>query len=227
MRILRSGRSVNSISSRRPPKRAESKRSKNLIIFAIDFISLTSTSSANTNTQTNMVASRSNSVLIVDFPTRPMSRTKRSEMSSVLSKSVRFAPQSQGRFIKYPTRKENQAKWNSEEDYAHFQHVMVRDVVKCSAMLAAVKESQDTSRCEEHIVCCVGLDHLIARDVQERYRAVKAARKTHVQTVLRAQEWQRSHNVNSAANLARVSMESSQPFRERSYKVAVLSASVL
>lgn len=174
-----------------------------------------------------MVAYPSNSALIVEFPASLSSRTKRSEMSSVRSKSVRFSPHSQGRYIKYPSRKENQAKWNSDEDYAHFQQVMLQDVFKCSDMLAAVKESQDTSRYEEQITSCVGLDHLIARDVKERYRAVKKARRAHAQTVLRAQEWQRRHNIQSAADLARVSQASSHPFRERSFKVAVLSASVL
>lgn len=167
------------------------------------------------------------SSLIVDFPSTSNKRDL-SEMRSA-TKTVRFAQKSQGRYINYPTRRENEAKWYSKADYDCFQHVMFRDVVKSSIMLAAFNTTapRDEKTSEKHIIRCVGLDHLISRDVKERYHAIKEARKKHARVVLREQKWQMRNNIESPMNLARVSSEDSRAARERSYKVAVLSASVL
>ena len=125
--------------------------------------------------------------LIVDFPS---AMTDRSTGST--AKSVRFAAKTQGRYIRYPSQRENHAKWNTSEDYRHFQCRLIRDVIKCSDELAAMKNKpQDLASSQRSIIRCVGLDHLISRDVEQRYRQVKEARRDHVHLVLHAQEWQR------------------------------------
>ena len=58
------------------------------------------------------------STLIVDFPSNNRS-------GSVSTKSVRFSPIIEARYIRYPSRKENKAKSYSSEDYERFQQVMI------------------------------------------------------------------------------------------------------
>lgn len=162
--------------------------------------------------------SRMNS-LIVDFPSAMTDRST--------AKSVRFATKTHGRYIHYPSKCENHAKWNTSEGYKHFQTVMVRDAIRCSAKLAEIRNTpQDLASFQKNIIRCVGLDHLISRNVEQRYHQVKEARRNHVHLVLQVQEWQRRRGDEDPVNLARVSIESSRLFRERSYKVAVLAASV-
>lgn len=163
--------------------------------------------------------------LIVDFPSSSTERTiKRAKMV----KSVRFSAQVEGRYIRYPSEEENRAKSYNSEDYARFHQVLARDVVKCSRRLAAVGTSapQDRLSSEKNIIRCVGIDHLVSRDVQQRYADVRNARKQHMRLVLEEQKRQRNAGRVNSADLARVSMANSQEFKLRSYRVAVLSASV-
>ena len=161
-----------------------------------------------------------NTALIVDFPS-----SRHSTATAV--KTVRFSKLSQGKRIPYPSKSDNEKKSYNSEDYAHFQQVMLRVVARCSARLLAAKGTpQDRHTSEKHIIRCVGLDHLISRDVRERYQSIKDARKAHVQLVLAEQRWQRRSGVYSVGCIARVSMADSEAARTRAHKVAWLSASV-
>ena len=164
--------------------------------------------------------STSNS-LIVDFPSNARS-------SSTSSKSVRFSPIVQGYYIRYPSKKDNEAKSYSSEDYDRFQQTLVRDAMKCSRKLAAAnaKGLQDMDTSEDHIIRCVGLDHLVSRDVKKRYRIVQEARTAHVHLVLDAQKWLLENGVEHPEALAGVSMKNSLSFQLRSYKVALLASYV-
>ena len=115
-----------------------------------------------------------------------------------------------------------------EDDYVHFKRVIAQDVIKCSARLAAVDTTapQDRSRFERHVIRCVGLDHLVSRDIEKRTQAIRDARSAHARLVLDEQEWQRKNGVHSVGCIARVSMANSQGAKLRSHKIAVLSASV-
>jgi hypothetical protein len=143
-------------------------------------------------------------------------------------KSVRFSGQIEGWYIRYPTEEENCAKSYSSEEYARFHQVLAQDVVKCSLRLVAVGTgaSQDRMSSEKNIIRCVGINHLVSRNVQQRYQDVREVRKEHVRLVLEAQRWQRNTSTVNSAYLARVSMVNSQAFKMRSHKVALLSASV-
>lgn len=160
--------------------------------------------------------------LIVDFPSSTEPRAKST------MKSVRFQPRIDGRFISYPSRHENHAKWYSDEDYKHFQSVKLRDIMKYSIKLATINDGapQDKATSQKLIVRCIGLEDFISRDVPKRFRDVKEARREHVRLVLDEQKWQRLENVDNPVDLARVSMASSHQSRRRSYKIAALAASV-
>ena len=159
--------------------------------------------------------------LIVDFPSNNRS-------SSATPKRVRFSPIVQRQYIRCPSDAENEAKSYSSEDYERFRQIMVRDAIKCSRKLAnaSTRGLQDRKTSEEHIIRCVGLDHLVSRDVGKRYQAIKDARRSHSDLVLAAYEWQLENNFESPEALARLSIRSSQPFQVRSYKVALLASYV-
>ena len=159
--------------------------------------------------------------LIVDFPSSGRS-------SSASSKSVRFSPKVQVRYTKYPSKAENEAKSYSSDDYDRFQAVLVRDAMRCSRRLASANRSglQDRKTSEEHIIRCVGLDHLVSRNVRKRYYVIREARKAHVRLVLRVHKWQLENNAVNPEDLALVSMENSDSFKMRSYKVALLASYV-
>jgi hypothetical protein len=156
-----------------------------------------------------------NTILIVDFPHQP--RTP-STVNTLPVKSVHLASQVEGRYIKYPSAIENQAKWYNKQDYVNFKRDMLRDVMKCSAAMATV---QDRQVAQEHLVRCVGIDHLISRDIPQRYQAIKEGRKEHIRLVLQEQDRQRREGVNKPEQLSKVSFRSSIYSRERSHRVAM------
>ena len=161
--------------------------------------------------------------LIVDFPSNNGS-------SSGGSKSVRFSPIIQTKYIRKPSSAENKEKSYSSEDYERFQQVVIGDAMKCSRKLAKAKANasglRDRKTSEEHIIQCIGLDHLVSRNVGKRYQAIKAARKAHANLVLDAYEWQLENNYENPEALARLSIKSSQAHQLRSRKVALLSSYV-
>ena len=142
---------------------------------------------------------------------------------------VQFASEIQGRFIRYPSCAENKAKWYDEEDYRRFGSTMLRDAMEASAKVTAARVDHGTGTATNAklILSCVGLHHLISRDVPARNRAVRESRMTHVQTVLMAQKLQKLYGIGGPAELASVAIENSRGARERGDRVAVLSASIL
>ena len=159
--------------------------------------------------------------LIVDFPSSGRSNT-------ASSKSVRFSPTIKVRYTRYPSEAENEAKSYSSDDYRRFKRVLVRDALKCSRRLESANKSgfQDRQTSEEHIIRCVGLDHLVSRNVSERYNSIREARRAHSRLVLQVQKWQLENNAVVPENLALVSMENSYSFKVRSQKVALLASYV-
>jgi hypothetical protein len=60
----------------------------------------------------------------------------------------------------------------------------------------------------------VGIDHLISKDVQRHYYAIKDGRRSHPRLVLDMQELQRINNAKCQNDLAQVSMYDSQDARD-------------
>ena len=174
----------------------------------------------------NTTEPSSNTTAVVDLlATGRMQGISLAEIAQHVHMSyVRFASKIQGRFIRYPSSVENKAKWYDEEDYRRFKYTLVRDAVKVSANVAAARVDQGFA--EELILRCVGLDHLISRDVPARIRAVWNTRMTHVKLVLMAQKLQRLNGIGGPEDLARVASDSSRGSRERAHEIAVLFASV-
>ena len=137
-------------------------------------------------------------------------------------KSVHFASEIEGRYMRYPSLKEIESKWYSHEDYANFKQQMTRDIVLFSrAMAADIDNHTDKQVIQERLLIgCVGLDHLISRNVTQRYSELRASRKEHVRIVLDEQKLQRRRGVSCLEDLASVSMGSSLNSRERSHRVA-------
>lgn len=170
----------------------------------------------------------STTVMIVDFPASPRVLSHR-PTGAICEKTVRFSSDIEGRYINYPSARENRAKWYGDGDYARFQRVLVNTAVQCSDVLASVKNGQQdmtTFDMEAFVIYCVGLDHLISRDVFERHQAIKEARKEHARAVLKEQKWQRDHKVCGPETLAHVARTSSKASRARSYKVAKIAGSI-
>lgn len=159
-----------------------------------------------------MIANESSaSALIVDFPSRaPMAR------------SVRFATRTEGQYIPYPTKEDIVAKSYCEEDYNRFKSTMIRDAVRYSHKIYGRDrtEPMDVKTSQHLLVRCVGIDHLISRDVQGCYHAIRDARKSHARLVLDLQTWQRINNAECPMDLAQVAMSDSQDHRNRSVRVA-------
>ena len=119
-------------------------------------------------------------LLIVDSPHQP-------RRLAPARKYVRFALEVDGLCIKYPSNEENQVKWYDNEDKKDFELVMIRDVIKCSAKMASLEKVRTSELFESTSSKCVGLGHLISRDVTQRYRELKAERKEHVRVILEEQ----------------------------------------
>jgi hypothetical protein len=140
-----------------------------------------------------------------------------------MPRSVRFATHTEGRYISYPTKEDNVAKSYCEEDYMHFKNSVIRDSLRYSHKIYGSRdrnEPLDSKSSKQLIIRCVGIDHLISRDVQERYHAIRAARKSHARLVLDLQTWQMINNAECPMDLAQVAMSDSQAARNHSVRVA-------
>ncbi len=125
--------------------------------------------------------------------------------------------------IRYPTNEENHAKWYSRDDEASFKRQKWRDVAKYSSVLSSnVNVRDDESKTKERLLKCVGIDHLLSRDVVKKSQEITLARKVHVRAVLRRQEVLLRHGIEDPEDLAQVAMSSSRFARERSHRVAVM-----
>jgi hypothetical protein len=154
--------------------------------------------------------------LIVDFPF--------AKGSSGI-KSVRFASHCDGVFIAKTSPQERVQRWYSRE-----QQKMARDAMRCSYLLgyrvSGGSKAEDTLSSKEFALLCIGLDHLIARDVSQRWESIKRSRKNHARLVLDEQNRQRSLNFNCPENLARVSAKDSASTRKRSHWIAKITAPI-
>jgi dihydrofolate reductase len=171
-----------------------------------------------TETQSLMNTMRnSNGNLIVDFPSASYCRNAIAE-----EKSVSFSTHSDGLFIKYPSKHEQSLRWYTSEDERRFRHQTIQDAIDASRKMADGFSNAHRDRFQDF----VGLERLISRDVEERYIAMRMARKRHTKIVLAEQRAQRRHRRVSVEDLAEVSSISSQLERERARKVGILVASM-
>jgi hypothetical protein len=161
----------------------------------------------------------SNGSLIVDFP----STTSCGGNAIAEGKSVSFSAHSEGRYIKYPSEYERSVRWYTSEDQRRFRHQVIPDAVEASRNMANCLSNAPG---ELDFQDYVGLDHLISRDVDERYIALQMARKKHAKIVLAEQRAQRRYRRASVEDLAAVSSRSSQLAKERARKVGILVASI-
>eukprot|EP00956_Cyclotella_meneghiniana_P030167 scaffold75189_cov121-Cyclotella_meneghiniana.AAC.2 len=162
-----------------------------------------------------------NGSMIVDFPSSTLcSLGKRSKPV----KSVSFSRKSEGRYIRYPTASENQAKWYSWQDEQRFKRAVIHDAIVVSLKIMA----DDSISIQGQLVLqdFVGLDHLISRDVLKRYQVRKLANREHVRLVLEEQSFQRHQQRISAEDLSQVASMSSQWQIERACKVGALIESI-
>jgi hypothetical protein len=83
----------------------------------------------------------STTAMIVDFPASPRVLSHR-PTGAICEKTVRFSSDIEGRYINYPSARDNRAKWYDDGDYARFQRVLVNTAVQCSDVLASVKNGQ-------------------------------------------------------------------------------------
>jgi dihydrofolate reductase len=151
--------------------------------------------------------------LIVNFPSTPF--YDRNAIAE--EKSVSFSTHSNGLYIKYPPNHERSLRWYSSEDRQGFHHQMIQDAV------VAWRKMTDLWRLtfQDDYVC---LEHLVSRDVEEVYIAMRIAMKKHVVIVLAEQRAQCRHRRVSVDDLAKVSSRSSQVERERTRKIGILVA---
>ena len=141
--------------------------------------------------------------MIVDFPSStPSSLGKRSKPD----KSISFSYKSEGRYIPYPTAQENRAKWYSWQDEKRFKKAVIQD-----AIVASLKIMTEDLSSQEELVHqdFVGLDHLISRNVLQRYQARRTAYRKHVRLVLEEQSLQRRQQRLSEEDLSQVARMSS------------------
>lgn len=141
-----------------------------------------------------------NGSLIVDFPS-----TSNGRNATVEEKSVSFSTHNDGLYIKYPSECERSLRWYTSEDQRGFRHQMIRDAVVASRKMAVCLNNAPQDLAFQDYV---GLDHLISRDVDQRYMEWRLERKKHVVIVLAAQRAQRHHGRVSVDDLAEVSSRS-------------------
>lgn len=110
------------------------------------------------------------------------------------------------------------------QDKVHSLQMMQRDVIRCSRALA--RGAINHGELEQLIICCTGLEHLLSRNMLQRFQAIKDARDEHVRAVLEAQTITRNDE-GGQDDVARVSESSSAASRERAGKIASLAASVV
>eukprot|EP00956_Cyclotella_meneghiniana_P004990 scaffold6167_cov44-Cyclotella_meneghiniana.AAC.6 len=154
--------------------------------------------------------------LIVDFPF--------SGSPSPTGTRVTFSDRSEGVYIPYPSAEENKMKWFALSDQTNWASQVLRDAVECSMLLFDGNIPTHIQRAL--LVRCIGLEHIISRDVFQRLRVSMEKKRAHVQSVLDEQRRQRLRGVSSSDCLALVSMRSSKGSRSRARKVAMTIASI-
>jgi hypothetical protein len=112
-----------------------------------------------------------------------------------------------------------------KDDFHRFQEELARDAVVCSEILYG-QANDDLKNSLQFVIHCIGVDHLISRDVLGKYKDVKAERRRHVKALIDEQVWQRSCNIDSPKSLARVAKASSHHCRVRAQDMAKIFASI-
>lgn len=154
--------------------------------------------------------------LIVDFPFG----------RSTTTKSVHFSPKPEVLYIPFPSEEEVTELWYTKEDQHGFKIRVIRDAKKCSRMLDA-HSKQSNKICNTDLLChCVGLYHLISRDIRQSYETLQTERKEHTKSIMDELHRQSSCGRSSSWELARVSCASSRPAGKRSHKIAILVRSI-
>ena len=183
------------------------------------------TISINTNT-TMSTSSNESSNLIVDFPSYPRQRNG----PRTSSKSVRFATHYEGVYVDYPS-EEVSKRWYSEKEMKHFKHRIGQDSMLCSKVIMDIRDGavtvEDEVASKKFLVNCVGLEHLISRDVPKRYNSIKKGRKEHSRLVLGEQKRQKNTCDVSSVMLAHVSKRSSEPSYMRAHNIAMMRESII
>lgn len=154
--------------------------------------------------------------LIVDFPSEKEQPVRKH------MKAVRFSETSSMKLMRYPTKEENARKWHTKADEKGFKHRRWQDVAKCSAMLLETpQENEDESTNKEKLMRCLGLEHLLARDIFQKSKEVVMAREHHRNVVLNVQQFQRRHHIYSPEDLATMAKTSSREARKRAHRNAL------
>ena len=160
--------------------------------------------------------------LIVDFPS-----AQQMEVPAPSRKSVRFSETSMMKYMRYPTKEENKAKWYDKETEDGFKRRRWQDVARYSAVLMQDPEDdEDEDAKKNKLINCVGLDHLLARDIVQKAQEVVMARQKHRNVVLNVQELQRRHDIYIPEDLARMASASSRSARERACRIAFIMGSL-
>jgi hypothetical protein len=161
--------------------------------------------------------------LLVDFPSSPK-----------VKRSVRFVDQVDGIYIEYPTPDENMKRWYTEEDRKRFRRQMGRDAAACSFIVFGGKLTGECQgkmemlRSQDIITCCVGLEHLISKNVVQRSAVIKTLRKDHASRVVKEQaRLIRCRNESIQDRLAFISTTSSSKSQKKAYNVAKFIASIV
>ncbi|KAL3788266.1 hypothetical protein HJC23_011898 [Cyclotella cryptica] len=142
------------------------------------------------------------------------------------AKTVRFSDTAEIRHVSYPTAEEKQERWYYLEDVCKFKMILAHDIHRSSRMLISRSE-QGVGISEDERDMCIGIEHLLSRDVKGRILALSTMRKNHLYIVLIEQARQKHFQMNSVDEMERVSTTSSHIARQRSHKIAILSMPAL
>lgn len=103
------------------------------------------------------------------------------------------------------------------------------DSVQYSRVVMDIRDgaAQDETVSKEFFVNCVGLEHLISRNVPKRYKTVKKARRDHSRLVLGEQKRQKDTCNVSSTKLAYASKRSSESSHKKAHTIAMMRESIV
>jgi hypothetical protein len=158
--------------------------------------------------------------LIVDFPPA-------SCRSNGFTKMVRFSEISELRLFKKPSDEDNKKKSYTKQDYFLFHREKLQDVIRCSELfLRASNSGNQVNLSIEDRCLCIGLEFMMAPDVEERMKKIRKKRKRHVKRVLDEQAHSRKRRDIDQDFIARVARKSSFDARKHATTVAAAAFSV-
>jgi nickel-dependent lactate racemase len=144
-------------------------------------------------------------------------------MKFTMTKSVQFSPYSELKFIPYLSREEKDKMWYTKEDNEGFKYQMMGDAAQCSITLARmqIESGHGYEQLSEFLISCIGLEHLVSKHmgIVQSAKVDVVKKKAHARIVLAEHKRQKTCNVYSPLELARVSRESSLMSGEKINKV--------